>query len=102
MKREEFFKTIDEGTINGCIVGDFVGQLENKSFYIGFCGSIEKPEYIAYSIFDDENIKEEEGTDSELYFDDFYEAINKFRINGKPIVEQIDDIKSCGFIEYID
>lgn len=102
MEKEKFFNIINEATIDGCVVGNFDCQFENKSVFIVFCGTIEKPQYIASLIFDDENVKKEDGTDSELYFDDFYEAINKFKINGKPIAEQIENIKSCGFIDYID
>lgn len=101
MQKEQFFNTIDKATIDGCVVGNFEGRFENKSVLIFFCGSLNEPKYYAFSSFDYENVKEE-GTDSELYFEDFYEALNKFKIDGKPVIEQIDKMKSCQFIDYID
>lgn len=102
MKKENFYNIISEGTINGCVIGNFEGHFEDSGFRINYCGtSFDKPEYYIYSFKSEDEPLFEEGTDTDQKYSDFYEALNKFKIKGKSISDQIENIVSCGFIEYI-
>ena len=102
MKREEFYNIISEGTINGEVAGNIEGHIENVDFVICACGDYKEQQYYVSAIIDNNNSIREEGTDIEKYYSDFNEAINDFKIKGKPIAQQIEKIKDFGFIEYIN
>lgn len=101
MTKEKFYNIIDEGTINGQIVGNFNGKIKDTDFSIFECGTEpNKPRYYVFSSGDYDLLLN--GTDIEAYYDDFYQALNEFRIRGIPIANQIENISQCGFTDYID
>lgn len=100
MEKEQFYKILKDGIINNCVVGNFEIYFDNIVVLICFVGDFKNPKYYSYSIIENEDINIGNDTDDEKCYFDFYNAINDFKVNGKPIAEQIENIKSCGFIEY--
>lgn len=101
MIKEDFYNLISDGTINGEIAGNLIGDIGNVNFWICPCGTTpSSPQYYVSATIDDDSEIIEEGTDIEKYYSDFYEAINDFKIKGKTIAQQIGSIENLRFLDY--
>ena len=89
----EFKRIIDNAKYKGTVIGSYIGRIADTEFMICDCGGDPKGCYTAF-LFDDSAI--------EKHYSSFEDAINRFVVNGKTIIQQIDKMDSFSFLEYVD
>ena len=92
MQKDVFYKTINDNSVNGELIGEWHGIIGATEFMLVNMGSSKTPRWLATN----------KQTDDVEYYDSFDDTISKFKINNIPIKEQIDKIDKFDVIEFIN
>jgi len=103
MKRDDFYNIISESPIiNGEIEVNFIGIIDDVEFRVCSCGT-EKPQYyISLQYVEDNKDEDVPDSDTEKYYDNIYLALDDFKIKGKSISQQIENITKIEQMDYSD
>ena len=84
MTLDEFYKTIENNKIDGCFVGFWTLYFEDTELNLTFIGDFDHPKYETYNYKSDE----------ENTFESIEDVIDKCIIDGKPLKEQIINLRT--------